>query len=140
MVLDPETQCWLWQGKLSWDGYGRYSNGRAHRKAWELTNGRAVPPGMCVLHDCDVRHCVNPSHLHLGTNQDNINDKCSRGRQRRGEQDPMAKLTATDVRRIRQHYAKGVRGRGYKALAKEYNLDPSTIRSLLLGETWRHAR
>lgn len=53
----------------------------AHRAAWELAHGRPVPDGMDVCHSCDVRHCVNPAHLFIGTAKDNIQDSIRKGRQ-----------------------------------------------------------
>lgn len=87
-VLKTET-CWLWQGALvNESGYGcfRGPNGRnvlAHRFAWELTNG-PIPDGMFACHRCDVRQCVNPAHLFLGTQQDNIDDMMRKGRGNQG--------------------------------------------------------
>ena len=78
-------ECWLWTAGLGTDGYGSIgvSRGavRAHRVSWEIAFG-AIPSGLCVLHKCDVRTCVNPSHLFLGTTQDNTADMVSKGRQR----------------------------------------------------------
>lgn len=63
-------------------------NGRqhdAHRVAWELHNKRPIPDGLQIMHRCDVTLCVNPKHLDVGTNQDNIDDKVTKGRERRDE-------------------------------------------------------
>jgi hypothetical protein len=74
----------LWTGARSIWGYGRLKRGgvmyaAAHRVAWELANG-PVPDGRFVLHRCDVRSCVNPDHLFLGTQLDNVNDMYAKGR------------------------------------------------------------
>ena len=81
--------CWLWIGRLRSDGYARLrvsSKGEerilAHRATWEEVNG-PVPDGLCVLHRCDVRHCVNPAHLWLGTQTENIADMDAKGRRRK---------------------------------------------------------
>ena len=81
--VDKSGDCWLWMaGKLE-KGYGQFwfdgRTHRAHRMAWLLTNGE-IPEGMCVLHKCDNPPCVNPSHLWLGTNQDNMDDMNNKGR------------------------------------------------------------
>lgn len=85
-----QEDCWLWIGGTVKGGYGRFRlDGRmalAHRAAWELFKG-SIPEGMFVLHNCpagDNAACVNPSHLWLGTQQDNIADMVKKGRQSRG--------------------------------------------------------
>jgi len=79
----PTTGCYLWLGKLNSSGYAsKYFGGKmelAHRIAWILENG-AIPHGMQVLHRCDVRSCVNPDHLFLGTQRDNLRDAIRKGR------------------------------------------------------------
>lgn len=79
--------CWLWTaaiGRLT--GYGQFCVFRrpikAHRFAWVLTRG-PIPDGLFVCHHCDVRHCVNPAHLWLGTNLENMRDAQAKGRLRR---------------------------------------------------------
>lgn len=84
--------CWLWRGSLDRDGYGSIRLGlgrifhetRAHRIAWRLIKGQ-IPGSLCVLHSCDVRNCVNPEHLFLGTNADNNRDMILKGRNARGD-------------------------------------------------------
>ncbi len=75
--------CWFWTVALHGSGYGIFGIGkttyRAHRISWTLKRG-PIPKGLFVLHKCDVRACVNPSHLFLGTNQDNVNDMIRKGR------------------------------------------------------------
>ena len=84
---DPGTGCWLWTASLTGPGYGQFGvKGRvelAHRVSYELHVG-AIPDGLCVLHRCDVRHCVNPNHLFLGTHSDNSRDCVSKGRHGNG--------------------------------------------------------
>jgi hypothetical protein len=84
--LTNERGCLLWAGITDIDGYGIIHSGtckgrnlRAHRVAWELTNG-PIPAGMHVLHRCDNRPCIEPSHLFLGTQADNMADKKAKGR------------------------------------------------------------
>ena len=74
--------CWLWGGGKNKKGYGQFflnSRRLAHRVSYELFVG-PIPDKLCVLHTCDAPSCVNPNHLWLGTNQDNINDRVKKGR------------------------------------------------------------
>ena len=79
--------CWLFTGCIGHEGYGSFAHGRlhyrkqyqAHRFAW-LSLGKKIPADKLLLHHCDVRHCVNPAHLYVGTRKDNIHDAIRRGR------------------------------------------------------------
>lgn len=75
--------CWLWQSGLTHNGYARGCKGgrRVHRVMYELFVAQ-IPKGMFVLHKCDVRHCVNPNHLFVGTAKDNTQDMIAKGRAR----------------------------------------------------------
>ena len=79
------TGCWLWQGTCYHDGYGAINISgkmkRTHRVSWELING-SIPEGMYICHHCDVRDCINPAHLFLGTQQDNVKDMIKKKRDR----------------------------------------------------------
>jgi hypothetical protein len=88
-VRKTET-CWLWTGTKNERGYGftTYTDGRnakAHRVAWELTNG-PIPEGLWVLHRCDVPSCVRPDHLFLGDAKENTRDMHAKGRARNGNE------------------------------------------------------
>lgn len=78
--VDRSGDCWLWMGKRIVK-YGYFNHRRAHRVAWELTHGD-IPKGLYVLHSCDNPPCVNPAHLRLGTQFDNMADMHDRGRGR----------------------------------------------------------
>ena len=78
--------CWYWTASTDPLGYGFFhvsgrKKVRAHRVAWELTNG-PIPQGMLVCHTCDHPSCVRPDHLFLGTNDDNLKDMARKGRAR----------------------------------------------------------
>jgi hypothetical protein len=83
---EGEGGCHVWTGAHNVWGYGRLKIGgkmySAHRVAWEFTNG-PIPGGLFVLHRCDNRHCVNPEHLFLGTQLDNVHDMHAKNRQAR---------------------------------------------------------
>jgi len=89
--------CWIWTGSLSPKGYGKLQIGnyhlRAHRVSYEVYVGPITDPELMVLHRCDNPSCVNPEHLRLGTNADNMKDKKDKGRSAKGEGHGMAKLS-----------------------------------------------
>lgn len=78
----PESGCWVWMNALS-NGYGAFTKDqivrKAHRASYECFNG-PIPKGLLVRHSCDVRSCINPAHLLVGTNADNIQDAVRRKR------------------------------------------------------------
>ena len=129
---DRTDSCWLWRGCLNKaTGYGSFSNGRvkrngrmvswpvyAHRFAWILTNG-AIPAGQSVLHSCDVPACVNPAHLFIGTQTDNMRDAAAKGRLS-VPRPSRRKLTDEQRDGIRQRYAAG--GVTFKTLAAEHDV------------------
>lgn len=78
------TGCWLWTGRLTNSGYGQIAKSthgewKAHRLFWRVANG-PIPGGLCVLHKCDTPACVNPDHLFLGTQADNVQDMMNKHR------------------------------------------------------------
>lgn len=126
--------CWLWTGATSKAGYGQigYShNGKVytHRLAYELTNG-PIPDGLYVCHTCDVPQCVNPSHLFLGSQSDNMRDASSKQRC-----NPRRRLTEQTVREIVARY---VAGELTSDLAPEYGLRQQNLKRLISGERWAH--
>jgi len=90
--------CWHWIGNFGKKDYGQITKGnttlRAHRVSYEFYKG-PITDGLHVLHTCDNPSCVNPDHLFLGTNRDNVNDRIAKGRQGH-------KLKPNDVIQIRQ--------------------------------------
>lgn len=144
------TPCWLWTWKFDRYGYGRlWFRGKgtpAHQIAWILTYG-PIPPGMCVCHTCDVRACVRPDHLWLGTQSENTMDRHHKGRDSkgpepgaaylaRGEASGRSKLTETQVREIRARYVKGVVTARF--LAAEYGVSHNQILFIVRRVSWNH--
>ena len=108
----------------------------AHRYSYKLHFG-GIPKDLNVLHDCDNRACVNPEHLWLGTQQDNVLDAVKKGRwiQNRGESHPKSKLTVSQVRKIRDEYV--FRKVTMLMLATKYGVSKSSIADILYGRHWQ---
>jgi hypothetical protein len=139
-IGEPNSGCWLWTGALTRKGYGHMclASGKtmtAHRRSWQLHYGE-IPPGMHVLHRCDVRCCVNPDHLFLGTNQDNTDDKVRKGRQGRmhGEKNHQAKLTEIDVRTILSMGGSNI------AIGRIFGVSNVLISRIRQRKAWRHVQ
>jgi hypothetical protein len=136
--VDKTGECWIWTG-IRACGYGVFSFAgvpmRAHRVAFGLATG--VDPGEWhVLHSCDVPACVNPAHLRLGRDRDNVADKVARNRQAKGETLYWSKLTEVEVLQIREDYAAGRRNQ-YE-LSAVYGVSQAAINMILKRKTWKH--
>ncbi len=138
-IPEPNSGCWLWDGAVIPKGYGHmYLGGRneyAHRISYELHIG-PIGDGLFVCHRCDVRACVNPDHLFLGTHKENMRDMYSKRRMAVGERCPSAKLTSRAVLSVRERYALG--GVTHAELALEYGVTRQSVSKALSGDTWRH--
>jgi hypothetical protein len=132
-----ENSCWEWIGTLHVTGYGIIKNNRkhilSHILSWELHKGERN--GLCVLHKCDNRKCVNPEHLFLGTRIDNNRDRDLKGRGPRGERNWPAKLKSEDIPKIRQMYAEGYL---QTEIAKQFGVSQGAISGVVNRTTWSH--
>lgn len=125
---------WLWIGSLSKKGYGQIDKIMAHRFSFEL-HTRASPGVLFVCHRCDNPRCVRPDHLFLGTNDDNVADKMTKGREVRGARVVTAKLNAEQVRRLRAEY---IAGATQPVLAERYGLTRTHVSDIVCRKAWRH--
>ncbi len=138
--IKKTDSCWLWSGAKNKFGYGIFNIGRpsflAHRLMWSKNNQSNIPIGYCVLHSCDNPPCVNPDHLRIGTQIDNIRDRTRKGRsfRSRGELSGMSKLTNNQAKEIRERYNPRVVTR--KFLADEYMVSVGTIKNIVSGRTY----
>lgn len=136
------TGCRLWLGSKNPQGYGQFRyRGRqdtqlsAHRVAWELANG-PVPDGLFVCHKCDVRACVEVSHLWLGTCKENLQDCVAKGRNARGERNGQSKLTEEKVLLILDRFSAGNVTK--TSLATEFGVSASLIAQIVQRKAWKH--
>ena len=133
-VKRSERGCLLWQGSLTYGGYGRFDSRRtAHRVSWELANG-AIPTGKLVLHRCDTPACVNPQHLFLGTPSDNAIDMMKKGRSCVGRAHWNARLTEEKVEHMKKVYAAG--GVSFVRLGRMFGVGRSQAHRVVRGLRW----
>lgn len=119
-------KCWEWSGSKNSKGYGRFHDHRgkwtgAHRVSYEIHKGM-IPKGMHVLHHCDNPSCVNPDHLFIGNNQDNMDDKLLKGRQ------PALLLDGDVINIIAYHKLTGLSNRQIAAM---YNISRGVINNII---------
>lgn len=133
--------CWRWLSYIDPQGYGRLHYNRkpmlANRLSYLLHFGE-IPEGKMVCHKCDNPSCVNPDHLFLGSQSDNMADMYTKGRERKrgkkGTTHPQAKLTDDAVRAIRASKSSDAE------LAKSHGVSRPTIHSIRVGKTWQHVK
>lgn len=138
-----EAECWRWGGSFMRTGYGQINKGAAglgmmtaHRASYEINKGK-IPAGLCVMHSCDNKWCINPSHLSLGTYADNNLDRVLKGRNapahltsHHGEKHGNAKLTAIRVSAIRNSPTPA------KVIAAKYGITAGHVWRLRSGKNW----
>ena len=137
-IKKTET-CWLWVTGLV-DGYGNFMNynqktERAHRASYRMFVGE-IPTGKVVMHTCDVRNCVNPKHLRIGTHADNMRDKKEKNRtyKAHGTENHFAKLTDSDVLKIRELS----KTQTHQSIADQFNVSQPTVTDIVNRRTWKH--
>lgn len=152
VMPEPNSGCWLWDGavfvrKDRRIPYGKAVVGRkqmaAHRRSWQLFRGE-IPAGLYVCHKCDIPLCVNPDHLFLGTQFDNMADMIAKGRdtnkratlraQRSGDGCPTRKLSSADVREIRKLATPGTLS--HRSIGAQFGVSQTQISRIIRGVRW----
>ena len=139
-MLPDAPGCWIWFGARSGPDYGSIRHngycGPAHRYFYEVLRG-PIPIGLQVLHSCDLSSCVNPSHLFLGTQLDNMTDMGKKGRRadHRGVKSGTAKLTDDAVAAMRRLHADGA---SVRLIAGRFDVHEATAGQAISGHSWRH--
>lgn len=136
--------CWLWigtkmkplpcgliYGYFGVTDYKRCVSYRPHRLSWTLCNGR-IPDGMVVMHTCDKPLCMNPNHLQVGTQADNMRDRDSKDRNVVGEEHWNSKFTEQDIIAIRTS------DKTNTELASQYDAHSAHILRIRRGHCWKH--
>ena len=138
--VDRSSDCHVWTGSQDVQGRGRFSLNRyptlAPRIAYRIAND-SDPGDAVVMHTCDNPSCVNPAHLRLGTQAENLADCCAKGRSSRGERNGhnrrAGKLTEALVRSIKARLRAGERG---SAIAREVGVGHAQISNIKHGYKW----
>lgn len=138
-IAKRESGCWDWTGAEWSGGYGKFQlNGKvhlAHRYSYWTSNG-PLPINSVVRHICDNPKCVNPRHLVIGSQVDNVKDRVDRDRSAYGEKNGRAKLTWDTVRAIRAFCLGEKRGAPVRA-SVEFGVNIAIVRDILKNKTWK---
>lgn len=143
ILINAKTDCWEWQRTKNRKGYGQIGikSGKmvaTHRLSYQLHKGE-IPEGLLVCHKCDNPSCVNPEHLFLGTNSDNIKDSFRKGRNcNKGQNSPTAKLKKEQVIKIREL---SKTGKNQREIAKLFPfVSESTVHLIVKNKTWQNIK
>ena len=137
-VKNEKNGCINWIASKNKCGYGQFRIGNkilyANRVSYELSIG-GIPKNMEVCHKCDNPACVNPDHLFLGTHKDNMNDASVKKRfpNRKGQNNPSAKLTENDIRDIKILLQTDLSQRKIGLL---FSVGQTTISDIKMGKNW----
>lgn len=154
MGMGQKDKCWVWKGRRRGDGYGQIrilgTTMNAHRAVWILENGKMPKPGYVIMHSCDNRICVNPSHLSEGTPSENGQDMVRKGRAApNAMNDPeirrycslrrreVAKLNLEDVENILARLARGDRP---IRIAESYGVTSANVCAIRDGRIWKDVK
>lgn len=147
--INKIKDCWLWLGSLNSDGYGSIKINKKyigiHCYSYYLMKGDILE-NLQVLHKCDIRSCVNPEHLFLGTQEDNIHDCMSKDRGNysargaRGQNQHLALLTNEIVIEARKLAERIGQWPAAREIAEQTGISEHTIRKAIIRQTWKHVK
>lgn len=135
--FNKTNECWNWNAAVGSSGYGHFwMDGKpipSNRASYKIYIGE-IPNGNLVLHKCDNRLCVNPNHLFLGSNQDNMKDMVTKNRQAKGILIKASKLTPEQILKIRSDI------RSQRKIAHDYGVSHTTIGDIKNNKYWSHIK
>ncbi len=132
VVIKSDDECWEWVGAKNQLGYGQFHypyrghQMRAHRVSWIIAY-HSDPGGLMVLHKCDNRSCVNPKHLYLGTQSDNMRDMSERYNGTLGK---VSRFTKDNIDHMKKLYEGGVT---QKLIALMYGISEGHVSNIITG-------
>lgn len=164
--LQKSDGCWNWTGSKNEAGYGKLGQRYAHRLSWQLENKKEISSGMVICHHCDNPSCVNPGHLFIGTQKDNMQDMIKKNRQVKknnsGQKNPMfgrfhsnsAKTKMSQAKKgkyvgsnhpratITEEIVKKIKemrqeGLTRKSISEELNVSFHVVGNIIYGKSWK---
>lgn len=138
--INEDNGCWEWMATKFPNGYGCFKLNRksvgAHRVSYEIHNGK-INKNMVICHHCDNPSCVNPEHLFVGTQKENLLDRKLKGRSVEGNKNGRCKLSDKDILAIKRLLAEKIDQRD---IAKSYGVAQTTISAINLNKSWSHIK
>lgn len=147
VATGQDGTCWRWIGAFNQNGYGYFLLGgrlmHAHRASYALFRGD-VPKDKNVCHACDNRWCVNPDHLWIGTQRQNVHDAMAKGRsvppprtdwRNRIKPHHWQRLSVDQAKEIIRRLA---RGEKHELIAQDFGINSRTVSKIKLGQRWPH--
>lgn len=140
---EPNTGCWLWSGRTGRDGYGQLHPNKdndlysAHRYSYFIHKGD-FDRSKNILHKCDVPCCVNPDHLYVGDQAQNVKDMIRRGRKNTPKGEKSGKATLTNETAIKIFKAAKSGHVFDKDIAKMFNTTRAVVAQIKHRRSWAH--